>query len=226
MVADGSSRTGLGVGCTILAAIGLVLGAIGAIWVYRRANLVERELRDPVARTARAAALLGTDTLPEGYHALAAFSVPLVLDLAVLTDVEPDAEGVIRDFGERGLIYVEFAYGARQEGRLREFLAGNAPAPQILRENDIGVELDGVLRRGVAPVAGGSLEYVVHPGRFEVQGFGGRGLAATGVVDCPEDPRPRLAIWFGPEPETGELAGTPADPGALAAFFGRFRLCD
>lgn len=57
------------------------------------------------------------------------------------------------------------------------------------------------------------------------------GINAMMLVDCPEDARLRMAVWFGPDPDPGaparsaNLRGSPADEEAVRAFMGHFRLC-
>jgi hypothetical protein len=51
------------------------------------------------------------------------------------------------------------------------------------------------------------------------------------LVDCPGDTRLRTGVWYAPDPapqassDAVDLAGTPADPAAIQAFMGHFRLC-
>ena len=50
-------------------------------------------------------------------------------------------------------------------------------------------------------------------------------------VDCPQDDRLRMGLWFIPDPaprekpEGAAFAGTPADPEAIRNFAGHFRFC-
>src|SRR5262245_24119171 len=97
----------VGVGC-----LGAVVLAVGAVIVlgmlgYRKAKQFEAELKDPQARTAKVQKILGTSHLPEGYYGVIGMSVPFVMDMAMLSDEEPDfRDGRQRHggLGQRGFI--------------------------------------------------------------------------------------------------------------------------
>jgi hypothetical protein len=78
---------------------------------------------------------------------------------------------------------------------------------------------------------GHSLLYLAQRGEVGLSGHSGDGIHALILVDCPEDRKLRIGIWFGPDPEPDsepasvDYAGTPADPAAIKAFMGHFRLC-
>ncbi len=231
MANDRSPWKALGIGCLLLALLGAALAVAGGVWLYRSAKRVEREMRDPAARTAKAQRLLGTTALPDGYHAMVAFSIPFLMDVAILSAQEPDEKGVIRDFGERGLIYVQFIRAGQDEQELRDYFEGKTSDPRVLRENNIDIDADEIIGRGVVQLADATLMYVAQRGRVSAQGFEGGGVTSLGLIDCPADQRLRMAIWFGPDPSPGwsveevDLTGTPADEAALAEFMGRFRFC-
>jgi len=211
----------VGTGCVMLALIAAVLVAGGSFWLYRNARNFERSMTDPVTRAARVREVLGTEDLPEGYHEVMAFRIPFLVQAAILSGGD----------GESGLIYVQALDNDQDRRALRDYFEGKTSDPAVLAENQIKVEIDEIIGRGVVPGDGATLLYLAQRGKIEVEGFHGEGVTALVLVECRDDPRNRVAIWFGPDPapdlpvaET-DFSGTPADPEALAAFMGHFRLC-
>lgn len=232
-MADGRKvAIGIGIGCLVV--IGLMAIAAGAcgVWVYSEAQRIEREMEDPEARGGRAASLLGVDELPDGYYPMAAFSVPFVMDTVLLSDVPPDEDGRIEDFGERGFIYVNMIRLGQDEQELRDFFEGRTDDLDVLEDNGINVDTDEIIGRGVVDLQYGRLMYVTQRGDVGMRRQRGEGIATIGLVECPDDDAMRIGIWFGPDPapdaplEEVDLSGTPADEMEMAAFYGRFRLCD
>lgn len=231
MAKDGSPWKVVGIGCLIVVAIGFALAVAGGLWAYRTASRFKAEMEDPVLRVEKAKKILGTEELPEGYNVVAAFSLPLVFELAILTDHEPDPKGMVHDLGERSLIYVEMIGTGRHEQELRDYFEGKTSDPKVLRDNRIHIDVDEIIKRGVVPLDDASLMYVAQRGKVSAQGFEGQGVTSMCLVDCPGDARMRMAIWSGPDPDPEiavaelDLSGTPADPARLAEFMGRFEFC-
>ncbi len=163
----------VGVGCVVIIVLGLAVTALGGFWLFRSAKKLEEELKDPVARAEKVKKILGADELPEGYHALVAFSVPFVMETAILSDQEPDGSGVV-------------------------------------------------------PSYDATLMYVAQRGSVSTQGMSADGITAVVLIQCPNDKRGRMALWFGPDPDPGAeldpgaLAGTPGDEAEIARFMGNF----
>lgn len=221
----------VGVGCLSLVLLGVLLVLGLGFWAYRGAARLKTELDDPVARTEKVRRLLGTETLPPGYHAALAFKVPLLTEVAILTGAEPDARGRIEQFGERGLIYLQLLAIGPKEQELREFFEGRAEGASPFDGHQIGIDDAEFIRRGRLSAGGADVFYVAQRGRVATHGMRGQGITSLVFVDCPADRRVRLAVWFGPDPDPDtpvtelDLAGTPADEAALVDFLGRFRLC-
>ncbi len=231
MARDGSAWKIVGIGCLVVAVVGVGVTIGAGVFLYRQAKKIEAEMKDPDARTARARRILGTSTIPDGYHAMLALSVPLLGDLAILSSRAPNAQGEIHELGERGLIYLQFIRSGEVESELRDYCEGKTTDPAVLRRNKIKVDPAEVIGRGVVPLRGGTLLYVAQRGSVATHGFHGEGVTAITMIDCPGDERLRAAIWFGPDgpaaPDGGppDLTGTPADERALAEFLGQFEFC-
>lgn len=224
---------GIGIGC-IAVILGLMaMAGACSFWVYRQAEQIQRDVEDPGARRSRVLEILGTDSLPEGYHPVAAFSVPFLLRTAVLGDREvPEGEEQRgQPFDERGFIFVETLGVGQDEQQLRDYFEGRTDDPSVLEENGFNMDVDEVLSRGTLPPDGDvRFLYMAQRAAVALQGFRGRGLSALVLVDCPDDERRRMGIWFGPDPESGDdgaadLAGTPADPEAISGFLANFSFC-
>ncbi len=222
----------VGIGCAVLLVLGVAVAGLGGFWVFRKAKQLEAELKDPDTRTAKVKQVLGAETLPEGYHAFAAFTVPFVMETAILTDREPNADGMITGFGERGLIYLEMIRMGQDQDELRAFFEGRTSDPTVLRRNNINIDVDEIIGRGVIPTDESTLMYVTQRGSVSAHGVSSDGITSLMLVECPQDKRARVAIWFGPDasPDSGpataaELTGTPADEAAMREFMGHFRVC-
>lgn len=220
-----------GVGCIVLFLLAIVVVVAGGFWLYRGVKRLEAEVRDPVARTAKVQKILGADGLPEGYNAMMAMSVPFVMDLAILTDAEPASDGAIHGFGQRGLIYIQLVSMGQDEQELRDFFEGKTSDPRVLSRNNINIDADEVITRGVLPVEDATLMYIAQRGSVATHGYSAEGVTSIILIDCPADGRSRTAIWFGPDPSPGtpaaelDLAGTPADETAIAEFMRHFHVC-
>jgi hypothetical protein len=83
----------------------------------------------------------------------------------------------------------------------------------------------------VVQTNGYAVLYLAQRGALQIHQGHTRGVNDLLLVDCPQDRRMRMGIWFGPDPDpqapvaTANFEGTPADEKALAAFLGHFHLC-
>jgi hypothetical protein len=220
-----------GIGCGVIVLLGVAAVVVAGFLAVRGAKKFEAEMKDPVARTEKVMEVLGTDHLPEGYHAMVAFSIPFVMETAIITDEPPGADGLVTDMGERGLIYVNMFLRQDKE-ELRDYFEGRTSDSGVLSRNNIRIDIDEIIGRGTVPMEHGTLMYVALRGGVNAHGHSGEGITSVILVDCPGDSRLRTAIWFAPDPsphdpiEDLDLAGTPADEAAIADFLGDFRFCD
>ncbi len=233
-MADGKATVWfwLGIGCITVVILGVVCTAGAGFFVYRAANKVADEMRDPAKRAEKAAEVLGCETLPEGYHALFSMALPFdAMKIAVLTDEPPNEQGEPGDMGKRGFVYVSLISAGAEDRSVRDYFEGKTDDASVLRKHDINVDTNEIVDRGVIDREDVDYLYVATRGRVQTQQFGGKGLTSITLVDCPADSRTRIAIWFAPDPdpaspfETLDVAGTPADPAALEGFLGHFSLC-
>jgi hypothetical protein len=226
----------IGCGVTILLGVAVVVG--GGFMVYRWGKRMERDLKDPATREARVREVLGAERIPEGYHAVVGMEVPFIMEMAILSDVPPreGEDEPPRGFEQRGFFYFRMASmlsGGRDRRRLEDYFEGRSEDADFLRHGSIHFDRGEVLGRGEIEVPGAArARYVAQRGSIAMGGAGGgAGLTSMVLVDCEGDGRLRMAIWFGPDPQReapeGEasLAGSAADPEALAAFLGNFRFC-
>jgi len=223
----------VGVGCLALVLLAVAAVATLGYFGYRQVKQFEADMKDPQARTQKALEALGADALPEGYHAVMSMSVPFVMDMAILSDEPPDADGRSHGRGKRGFIYVSSMAPAGKREALRDYFEGRGGEPDELRQQGINLERGELLKRGAVDVEGQHLMYVAQRGSISTGhgGGGGHGITTTMLVECPGSDRQRMAFWFGPDPDPAvapdklDLTGTPGDEEALRAFMGHFRLC-
>lgn len=218
------------------AAVVLLLVAGGAVLFFgaRMARQIEREMEDPGTRAEKAREVLGSEALPPGYYPVMALSVPFVMEMAILSDVEPPP-GAPQDFrfDDRGFLYVEMLSTGGQRREVEQFFAGEIDQAEFLRRSSINLHRGEVLQRGSVMVGGLEVPYVAQRGSLSL-GSGGPhrdSLTTTVLVECPGSSRLRLGMWFGNDPapeapgEELDLTGTTADPAALAELLGHFRFC-
>ena len=78
--------------------IGIGIAAVVGVgyFGFKKVQEVQEEFKDPVARAAKVKRMLGCDELPEGYYPALSFSIPFVMQTAILSDqpfeLDPDAE--------------------------------------------------------------------------------------------------------------------------------------
>ncbi len=225
----------VGIGCGAVVVI-IVIG-IAAIGFFgaRFAKNVQETMKDPVARTEKATEILNARQMPEGYFAGASIGIPILGDIVVLTDLEPDEKGRNEGFDERGFIYVNFRdLGNRSE--LEDFFEGREQNPDFLsniRISDAKVRV----RRGEVTKLGSlqtddyDLSYAIFRRGFDFGGRSDDNLTNLMWIKCPQDSRMRIGIWFDrdPAPDTPfeelDVRGTTADETGVQAFLGHFEPC-
>lgn len=223
----------LGCGCGIALAAVLVV-ITGLAWFgYSRGERFRDELRDPQARAARSREILGYRELPEGYHPLGGFSIPLVQEMAMLSDREPgpdeEVTGPADAFGRRGFIYLEARASDRRARELDEYFAGEREESEFFQEIEERFGGAEPVGRGYLRAGGAEVRYLAERTAMTLRDEELPTVLARLLIVCPDRSRLRVALWFEPAPEGDgpqSLAGTPADPTALRQFLDHFRLCD
>ena len=228
----------IGCGCGVLVFLGLAAVGSLAFFGYKKGKDIEQTFKDPVKRAAKTRETLHYDEPPAGYYPVGAFSIPFVMDIAILSDREQPAgadQGDDGGFEERGFIYMVLHdwMGKRQE--LQDYMEGKGKRPDWMKKSDVNLETQEVISRGKLEIDGRPVYYATSRGevqrRHSRQRHRAKGLVTLLSVDCPEDNRLRLGIWFGPDPDPGkpadtlDLSGTTADPEAIKEFAGHFHFC-
>jgi hypothetical protein len=232
-------------GCLGAAVVAILVVAGLGFAGWRWARGLEEQVKDPASRTAKVLEVLGGERVPDGYHAVIALEIPFLMKMAILSDVPPTPAGdpgqwsADRGFEERGLIFFEMPSWGNEGKNLDDFIEGRTDDAEFLRRSSIDLHRGEVIARGEVALPGAErARYVAQRGSIGGEGGGGEGvegLTSTVLVECAGDTRIRLALWFGPDPDpaaapaalerSGTLAGTVADPEAMAAFLGQFRFC-
>jgi len=218
----------IGLGCGVLILLGLIILGIVGYWGYQKAE----EIKDPAKRQEKVNTLLGTDSLPSGYHPVIGMSIPWVMDFAMITDRAPDPDGEFEDTGEHLFIYLKFLIKPGKDGQeLRDFFEGRSDDPQVLEDANINIDVEEIVGRGSIPMEDMDVLYVSTRGEVQAQQESSEGLSTLMLLECNSDEKMRFAIWIGPDipnPEgatEADFTGTPADEAEVARFMRQFSVC-
>jgi len=228
------SSFGCGCGLAIAAVLAVLVGI--SWYAYIQGKHFEDSLRDPAARDARSREILGYRELPAGYHPMGGFSIPFVMEMAMLSDRDPapgeSVEGAQDAFRRHGFVFMRTRRAGDKERReLDEYFAGEREETDFFTQTDLHFEVEERLGRGELAVDPATVDYVAERVRMDLEGDQRLEVLAQLRVRCPDDERLRVALWFEPaaeaelEPGSEALAGTPADPEAIRAFLSHFELC-
>jgi len=180
-----SSSSTLGwLGCGCGGLVALVLAAIvGMTWFgYRKGKEIERTFKDPTARTEATRKVLPWRELPEGYYPAGAVTIPMLMEMAILSDHEPEPgeAGEGRAFERHGLVFMSFNSWISDEKELLQWLRGELKeTPDWIRRSDAKIDPEQVLKRGSVDVGGRTVFYVIS-----------RGEADDMIDQTPEPPEP------------------------------------
>lgn len=221
----------LGCGCGALMALALAT-IVGLAWFgYGQGERFRESLADPESRAAASAEVLGHRELPAGYHPMGGFSIPFVMEMAMLSDLDPGpgetVEGPDEAFGRRGFVYMKTRSRGGRAQELREYFRGERERASFFQEIDGKFTGGESVGRGSLRAGGGAVQYVAERGRMELGGETVPTVLTRLLVECEgDDSRLRTALWFEEAPEAGGgYDGTPADEEALKEFLDHFFLC-
>lgn len=204
-------RSLLGCGCAG-AVVVLLLSLVGLTYMaWSQTEVLRTGGDEPGRAAARVRSVLPHEQLPEGYHPLGAVKVPVLLRMAVLTDLPAGERGEeLPRFHRTGFIYLStFSLGGGDEELVSYFRQGpppgqeepEAPVGEGSMADDLQVDFitREVVGRGEVEVVDGEVLYVARRGQLEVSGDSFKGLATLLYVRCDERDRVRFGLWFGPE---------------------------
>ncbi len=218
----------VGVGCGGLA---LLVAAVAGFMIYRSVQAIKTGTENPEEAIRK---VLKADTLPPGYHANIAFSIPFFMDFAMLS-TEPNTE---EERGPKslddGFFYTMIRWSSGNDRqKLRDYFEGKTDDASVLKDSNINVNTGEIIKRGSFEAQGQSFMYATVRGEFNTQhgGVGGDSMMTLLLVECPSDKYMRFAMRFGPDPDPAapvseiDLTGTIGDVENLTAFLSHFTFC-
>jgi hypothetical protein len=197
-------------GCGLAVVLAVVVLIVAGTLLARKGKKFAESMADPVARAEKVASILGAEEFPEGYYPMLGLSIPFVMDMAMLTDQEPDGSGEPQDFHERGFIYLDSRAFAGQRQDLIDYLEGGEKRPDFFDNVNVDVELDfdHPVHRGRFDIAGIEHIFAAYRGEFDSGGDSIEGLQVLTYVACDDD-RLCMGINFGPD---GRATSSPSQP--------------
>jgi hypothetical protein len=227
------------VGCGCGLAVMLALAGLTGLtyWGYQKGKELERTFKDPKARAEKTREVVPYRELPAGYYPVGAFSIPLLMDVAIFSDEEPRQGETPRQgdtsFHEHGFVFMNMLHVRANKEKMERYLRGEAPAPEDAPWVQSGAKFDPkeVIRRGTVSAGGQQVLYTASRGEMSRRNQVRKQGIVTMVMPHCADNRLRFGLWFGPDPAPEKPAaevdytGTAADPAAIAEFLGHFELC-
>ncbi|HEX6901580.1 MAG TPA: hypothetical protein VF789_17765 [Thermoanaerobaculia bacterium] len=224
------------VGCGLAVVLAMFLMAGLTWWGYRTAKDFGESMTDPVKREERVKAVIPYDQLPAGYHPAFAFSVPMVMEMAMLSDREfapgENPQDSSDGFDERGFIFFNMREMRNNRQEMERYIRGEGPPPKDTNfDTNVRFDPEDVIRRGDVQASGTKVLYAASRGSISGKGSDNkRGIVTMVMPDCGAG-RLRMGLWFGPDPapdqpiQEASYAGSAADPAKIAEFLNYFQLC-
>lgn len=221
----------IGIGCAVIILLGGILLVGLSFLGVKKFKELEADIKNPGPK---ALELLGTAELPAGYNAQLALPIPFVMDLVIISNGEPMTEDRTdgdQDMGTEGLFYFKLAWGGEKDQELQDYFDGKTDDPRALREANIDIDTQEIIKRGVLDLNGQTLNYVVQRGNVQTSGNTQEGLNALFLIHCDGDEKMRFGIRYGEDPNPDmpasdlDLTQTIADEDNLREFLGHFTFC-
>ncbi len=198
--------------------------------------------RDPDSEVSAAETSDATTDTPEETTTDTPVETPETTDVAVTSDATEDADGKgdgkadepNMDFDNRGFMFMSIRGMRGNKEKMERYVRGEAPRPEDSGWSQSNVNFDAKenVGRGTLTVNGTPVLYSANRGEIDRKGGEDKdGLVTMVMPQCPGDSRLRFGMWFGPDPAPGTAAaeadftGSNADPAAIQAFLGHFKLC-
>ena len=146
----------------------------------------------------------------------------------MLSDVDPGPDMRGHGFEKRGFIYVKMLSFSEQEQEIKDYFDGKTDDVSVLRQNNIQLDVDEILTRGTIEEKSRTIRYVVQRGTLGMEGTRTDGITSVMMIECPNDRKSRMAIWFeavGDREDWEDLSGTPGDELAMSTFMSPFDVC-
>jgi len=225
----------VGLGCGLAVLFGLI-GISGFTYLmYRQGKEFAEGFKDPKVREQKTRQILPYKELPAGYYPVGAFSVPFLMDFAILSD-RPPTDGKPNDqqgFDQRSFIFMNMRHMRSNREQMERYLRGQAPAPRdsAWKQSSVNFKPKELIGRGAIKLGDTAVLYAANRGEVSHKGGQtGDGIVTMVLPQCPDD-RLRFGIWIGPDPQAAKpvaqanYAGTAADPQTIHDFLDHFQLC-
>lgn len=224
------------VGCGLAVMLAMFVLAGVTWWGYRTAKNFGESMTDPAKRAARIQNVLPYDRLPEGYYPAFAFSVPMVMDMAMISDREFEAgenpQESSEGFKERGFIYFSMREMRNNRQEMERYIRGEGPPPKDSSfDSNVRFDPKDVIRRGNVQVNGTKVLYAASRGTISSEDVQDKTGIVTMVMPACGKGRLRFGLWFGPDPapdtpvKEADYTGSAADPAQVQQFLNHFQLC-
>jgi hypothetical protein len=184
-------------------------------------------------------------------------SIPWVFDMAMLSDREMKKEDYHGGKGghqgkavdKSGFIFIRTPFN--KHGRNYDEMFDGKHTDNVFQNGDVHFHKRDEIGRGAIPGPDGStLHYMATRGDMRVGRDTVDGVTTLIAVECPNDQKFRMGIWFGPDPTAASnqaepdrpkmpeplgivpgkpappaFAGSPADEAAIKDFMSHFTIC-
>ncbi len=218
----------LKLGCLGIVLLGLVSVAGGILYMRRVTESAEKLFADPGARAQFAQKLLGTERFPPGLFPAMAMTMPGMVDVVLLGDRLPRADGTPDMAGmTRGFLFTR-ARIAGDDTKLLAYYEGRAIERPSSR---INIEAGRLVRTGKLESEGVEVLYrIARRPPPQVRHGAPAALALEFSARC-ADGKPRVGLWFVPDPNPGmelteiEAENTPFDDASVRNMLESFKLC-